>query len=184
MKPERVLLLSSLLMTFMGEMSYEGISNLFSVVVSETHVREENAWNSAARMYSLLMTLAGSVPAEETPLMAGDRVLVRLNAPITAMAVQSEIGIIAIRLALLGIPPKRKIGGRDDLDKVHKVEGGLLRLLLSAIKRIKVMVSPRHVFRTKLVHELLRQLRTKAKLVNDMGEGMPTRRRGRAPVAG
>ena len=112
----------------------------------KSYVREEDAWNTAARVDSLLVAFAGVGAAAETPLVACYGVLVCFEAAVLVDAVGTErrgvrIDVAGIKQGLF-VDAERKIGGRDDLDEVHVVVGWVVGHLRGVVERVEVVVGP------------------------------------------
>jgi hypothetical protein len=111
----------------------------------------------------------------QTPPMARNRILVRLDAPLIALINCSAQLVVQPRGR--GFPAKRQIRGRDYLDEVHEVVCHLIGSLERAIKRVDVVVCPSSRSRSLVVLIHIRdnhiaQLRSESQMVDNVGECM------------
>jgi hypothetical protein len=121
---------------------------------------------------TLCVALGSIVTASQTSLVAGDRVLVSLNAAILGITVSSQTSVVILQeagnLNALAVPAQRKVRSRHDLNKVHKVEVGIVSLLMSVVKRILVVVGPERTLGADLASNALGKLGTETKRVDSV----------------
>ena len=108
-------------------------------------VVDEDARDAGRSVETLLVALVGGVAAHEGALVRRHGVLVRFDAAggAVAEAVGAERGAVEVVVHGGGeqrVPPEREVRGRHDLHEVHVVEGGLGRLLLGVVERVRVVV--------------------------------------------
>lgn len=124
------------------------------------------------------MALLFVVATSKTALVAGDRVLVSLDA---ALVVSVDSGaqqlIVLGRLWSLLLPAKGQVSGRDYLDEVHEVVRLLVGNLVGVVERVDVVVGPsaRPSVLVLLLHVFdhhVAQLGTKANMVDLVCKGM------------
>lgn len=96
----------------------------------------------------------------------------RFDTAIAGSAQSAKVGTILVDDAAdLLLPPKRKVRGRDDLDKVHKVEIRVGRHLLGAVEGVEVVVDPRQAAAgSKPGGDIGRKLGAESKRVDGMAE--------------
>lgn len=131
-------------------------------------VVEEDTGDTGGSVQTLLVTLVSGIAAHEGPLVRGHGVLVRLDAAVVAVAdavaAERDVvrgGAVDVR-GDAGVPAERQVGGGDNLDEVHVVEGGQVGLLDGVVERVGVVV----VGPLPAVGELVRQLGAEAQLVD------------------
>lgn len=147
----------------------------FLVKIWPTYIGEEDARNTTTGMETLGVALGGVVTARETPPVAGDGVLVSLDAAIIRVAIVSQGSAIILQevgeLHCLSIPADGQIRSGNNLDKVHKVEVGVLGLLRGAVQRVQVVVGPgQGRLLAQSGGDFIGQLRTKAQRMDGVGE--------------
>ena len=142
-------------------------------VREKTYIREEDAGNAAPAVQALLVSLSSIVAASQAPLVARDRVLMRLDAAVVALAKLAQaLRVVLLELGPLLLPAEGKVAGGHDLDEVHKVEVGVVRLLLGPVQGISVVVGPGQAAGAELLGEVGRELGAKAQRVDDVGKGV------------
>lgn len=106
--------------------------------------------------------------------MARYAVLVSFDAAGLALSIVAQIDQLVrdVEDGALVFPPKRQVGCRDNLDKVHEVVGFLIRLLIGAIKRVEVVVTPSHALLADLGDRAVWQLWAETKVVDLVCEGV------------
>lgn len=138
-------------------------------------------------MLPLFVALRTVVSAAKASLMASYRILVSLDAPINSMPVSSKPNVFLVDFGFsspLAVPSEGEVGSRHDLDKVHIAVSGVTRMLLCAVEGIEMMVSPRLVLTTELLRNPVRQLWTKAHMVDSMRKRVSALHVRRIPVIG
>ena len=115
---------------------------------NKTYVGEEHARDAAPGVQALLVALGGVGAATQAALVARDGVLVRFDAAVLAVAVAAEGDQVrgvgqGAEEALGGGGAEGDVGGRDDLDEVHVVEGRVVGGLGGGVERVEVVVRPR-----------------------------------------
>jgi hypothetical protein len=83
----------------------------------------------------------------------------------------THVRVLLVSMGLdgsLGIPPQGKVRGRNNLDEIHKVVSGLVANLLRSIQRVCVVV----VCPLPTLRDLIRELRSKSELVDDVAHGV------------
>jgi hypothetical protein len=136
------------------------------------YIREKDTWNTTLGVDALLVALFLIVATSETPLVAGDRVLVGLNAAlVVAFDGRTKELVVLSKARSLLLPAKGQVGGRHDLDEVHEIVGLFACLLLSVIKRVDVVASPSSwagvlVLLLHVCNDRVAQLRTEAQVVD------------------
>jgi len=140
------------------------------------YIGEKDTRNTTLGVDALLVALFLIVPAGKTPLVAGNRVLVGLNAAlVVALDGRTKELVVLSKARSLLLPAKGQVGGRDDLDKVHEVVCLLGGLLLGIIERVDVVASPSSragvlVLLLHIRNDRVAQLRTEAQVVDLVGE--------------
>jgi hypothetical protein len=84
----------------------------------------------------------------------------------------AELSGVIVALQILLLPAKGQVRGRNNLDKVHVVEVGVVGLLLGAVKRITVVVRPGQRFGAELLGDVIRELRAESQRMNDVRKGV------------
>jgi hypothetical protein len=148
------------------------------IIGLETYVGEEDTRDTTTSMDTLLVAILRIRTTLETPLVAGDRVLVCLDAALVACingSAQNLIIFVGTRFRLL--PAERQVSSRHYLDKVHVVECLLVRVLVGVVKRVDVVVCPatrsgRKMLLLHVADDSLAQLGTKAQMMDLVGERM------------
>lgn len=102
----------------------------------------------------------------EASLVASNGILVCLNASFVVM-LDDRANVFITWARNLLLPTKWQIGGGDDLDKVHEVEGLLICVLIRTIQRINVVVRPaawtsREMVLCHVLHNNIAQLGTES----------------------
>jgi hypothetical protein len=144
----------------------------------KTYVREENTGDASSGMDPFLVALLLIGTTLKTPMMAGHRVLMRLNTAFVRRIDGSAKSLILFpRTTRLLLPAERQVSGRHDLDKVHVVVCLLIGVLFGVVKRVDMVVRPSTggralVFPLHILDNHIAELRAKTKLVNAMSEGM------------
>lgn len=120
------------------------------------------------------MTFLAIVAACKASLVAGHTVLVCLNAAGFAMTITSQLDELVgqVKNRVLLLPAQGQVRSRNYLDKVHEVISLLFCLMLCIIKWVEMMVSPSHALLANASNNIIRQLRTKAKMMDIVGESM------------
>ena len=86
--------------------------------------------------------------------------------------VQQRI-ILAAKRAILPLPSQRQITRADDFNKVHVVEGRVIRRLLRQIQRVGMVIRPWHSFlRSKPLRHAFWHLRPKAQMMDAVRKGV------------
>jgi hypothetical protein len=139
-----------------------------------TYVGKEYARNTTTGVLTLCVALSGIVTTRQTSLMASHRVLVSLNAAIFRVTIGSKASVVVLQetsnLDTLAIPAERKVGGRHDLDEVHKVEVGVVDLLARVVEGVLVVVGPKRALGANLLGNVVGQLRSEAERVDIVSE--------------
>lgn len=153
-----------------------------SLAVDDLHrgdiIIEEDTRDTASGVHALLVTLRSVITAHQRPLVRSNRVLMRFDAALrsVAKAMGAEGSLVISRVdgsRVERVPTQGQVGGRDDLDKIHEVEGRLVCLLHSVVQRVgMVVISPLPATR-----QLGRKGRTEAELVDHVRHGVLVRRR-------
>jgi hypothetical protein len=141
---------------------------------STAYVGEEDTGDAASCVQSFLVTFLPVITTCQASLMACYTVLMSFNATRFTVTIASQFDKLMgqVKDRALSLPPQGQIGGRNHLDKVHEIVGLLVCLVLGIVKRVDVVVGPSHALLAYLGNNVVRQLRTEAKMVNLMGEGV------------
>jgi len=125
-------------------------------------------------MQPLPVTLGSIITARKTPLVAGNRILMRLDTPVAALSKRTELIPVVLRSVgrVPSVPAQREIRRRHDLDKVHVVVIRVVGLLVGSVQGVQMMAGPRRVLAAELLVDIIRQLRAKAQVVDGVGEGV------------
>lgn len=128
------------------------------------------------------MTLV--VAARQAALVAGNGVLVRLDAPAARRAQRPEVGpVLANDAPDLALPAQRQVRRRHDLKEVHKVELAVPGVLARAVQRVQVVVGPGQPVGAEPLGHVLGQLRPEPQRVDDVREVVLVPVRARLHVA-
>jgi hypothetical protein len=143
-----------------------------------THVREEDTWNASPGVDALLVALLFVSATCETPLVAGNRVLMCLDAAfVIAVNSRTQKLVVLGRSRGFFLPTKGQVSGRDHFNKVHEVESLLISVLVGVVKWIDVMAGPSAgtgvlVLLLHVCDDHVAQLRTEAQVVDLVRKSM------------
>jgi hypothetical protein len=143
-----------------------------------THVGEENTWNTTPSVDTLFVALLFVGTARKTSLVAGNGVLMCLDAAlVVALNGRAQELVVLRRPRGFLFPAKGQVSGRDHLDEVHEVEGLLIGDLIRVVEWVDVMASPaaRTGVLVLLLHvcdDSIAQLRSEAQVVDLVRKSM------------
>jgi hypothetical protein len=138
-----------------------------------TYIGKEDSRDATARMLSLLVAFSRVVASQQTSLVAGYRVLMRLHAAIEGItqAAQPYIRVFGPVVASVLLRVEWKICSRHHLDEIHEVVVRVITGLPGVFEWVYVVVSP-GVGPQMLAANAFRKLRAKPKLVDLVLEGV------------
>lgn len=120
------------------------------------------------------MAFVGIVATGEVTLVAGHRVLVRLDTAVAGAAVGAEDNIVVkLEEAIAFIfPAEREVRSGHDLDEVHEIEAGFVGVLAGVVKRVHAMVGPRQERLLQAASDRVGEMGPEAKVMDDVSEVM------------
>lgn len=121
-------------------------------------------------MKALLVSLGRIVATSQAALVACHGVLVSLDTAIAEVAKETKARAFLVLDRGTLLPVEGKVGCRHNLDEVHEVVVGVVGLLVGAVERVAVVVSPGVGALGHLLGDGVGQLRTEAEGVDDVGE--------------